>query len=136
MDVLSLALNAHLGLERCDAPQLLALPFADHLANHMNAIHATALFGLAEAASGEFLIRGRGDREDVGGVVRRATSKYSAPATSRVIATSKTDPNTLTNAIESVDAKGRALVAVEIELSDESGTKIGQFAFDWLLAKA
>ncbi|MEM7015243.1 MAG: DUF4442 domain-containing protein [Verrucomicrobiota bacterium] len=135
MDVLSLQLNAHLGLERCNDPQLLTLPFADHLTNHMNSMHATALFGLAEAASGEFLIRGRGDRKDIGGVVRRATSKYSAAATNQVTATSKTNPDTLVNAIEAVDAKGRALVAVEIELTEKSGNKIGQFTFDWLLAK-
>lgn len=137
MDVLELPFNAQLGLERCEDPrQLLALPFEERFLNHLGNLHASALFALAEASSGEFLIRNRGDREDIGGVVRRATSKYSAPGTSRVFATALTDPQTVFEAVEAVDAKGRALTTIEIELIGDDGTKVGRFAFDWLLAKA
>ena len=136
MDVLELPFNAQLGLERCEDPrQLLALPFEERHFNHLGNLHAAALYALAEASSGEFLIRNRGDREDFGGVVRRATSKYSAPATSRVVATALTDPQNVAEAVAVVDAKGRALTTIEIELTGDDGTKIGRFAFDWLLGR-
>ncbi|MFT5469918.1 MAG: acyl-coenzyme A thioesterase PaaI-like protein [Verrucomicrobiales bacterium] len=136
MNVLDLPFNSLLGFERCDdTEQLLALNFDSRLLNHLGNIHASALFALAEASSGEFLIRHRGERVDIGGVVRRANSKYSAPANSRVIATSLTDRSSVAEAISMVDVKGRALTTIEIEIKAVDGSLIGRFGFDWLLAK-
>lgn len=137
MNVVQLPFNTHLGLGRDDdGERLLVLNFAEHLLNHLGTLHASALFGLAEASSGEFLVRHRGGREDIGGVVRKAACKYSAPAKSAVSASSSTDPSVVADAIEKVDAKGRALITIDIEVADAASAKVGNFSFDWLLAKS
>ena len=73
MDVISLPFNAHVGLARSETKGCLLelAPRAEHL-NHLGTVHASALYALAEATSGEFLVQARGDREAIGGVVRRA----------------------------------------------------------------
>ncbi|MFT4690681.1 MAG: PaaI family thioesterase [Verrucomicrobiia bacterium] len=84
MNILSLPFNAHTGLQPGPDGYLLHLPFADHLLNHVGTVHASAICALAEASSGEFLVRHLDDekRDAVG---RKTTAKYSAPADSSLI---------------------------------------------------
>lgn len=68
----------------------LAPPDADHvlemresplLLNHVGTIHASILFALAEAGSGEFLLRHLGDAQrTVFAVLRTSTVKFRKPA--------------------------------------------------------
>jgi acyl-coenzyme A thioesterase PaaI-like protein len=58
MDVISLPFNRLIGLE-AGSPEsgfLLSLPAGVQYTNHLGTVHASALFAVAEAASGVFLV--------------------------------------------------------------------------------
>ena len=54
-----------------DAAHLLQLPSGDEYLNHLGTVHAAAQLALAEASSGEFLLRHFGSAENLVPVVRR-----------------------------------------------------------------
>jgi len=60
--VLDLSFNRFIGLQGADEPHLLRLPASERYLNHIGTVHASALVALAEASSGEFLPRHRGQR--------------------------------------------------------------------------
>lgn len=134
MDVTALPYNANLGITRAAAPDLLMLGDAPAVQNHLGTLHAAALFSLAEASSAEFLIQQRGERSDVGGVVRKVACKYSVAGQGRIISSSPNDPATLSEAITTVDSRGRALYPIDIELRNQDAKVIASFTFTWFLA--
>lgn len=135
MDITQLPFNSHVGIMRASKKDcLLMLSTRDCLKNHLGTIHASALFALAEATSGEFLIRSRGNRTEIGGVVRRNSSKYSAPAGGDVFSKVKTPTSIIEAAIEVVDVRGKSLVDIEVDLVDEELKLVSTFVFTWLLA--
>src|SRR6478609_3333434 len=79
-----------LGLQRGDAPPQLTLPEGEQYLNHLGTVHAGALSALAEAASGEFLLRHFGATDGVVPVVRRFEAKFRKPATGAVTSTVST----------------------------------------------
>ena len=134
MNIEQLPFNSLLGIRKSEEEStLLTLPFSEGLTNHLENVHASAIFALAEASSGEFLLRQRDSDSKVGGVVRKASCKYSAPARSSLNSSSPTDPEVLKQALLKVEEKGRALVTIEVLIQDESEKLIGKFTFDWLL---
>ncbi len=137
MDLTQLPFNDLIGIDRSDRPDaLLCLHFDQRLTNHLGTVHASALFALAEASSAEFLMRCRGDRDYISGVVRKAQSKYAQHASADVHAATKTSLDEIESAIAKVDAKGRALVSIDIDLHVDTGLNaVASFTFDWFLAK-
>ena len=66
MDVTDLPFNALIGIERAEANNaLLRLPSDPRYLNHLGSVHASALLALAEASSGEFLLRHFGSSEGI-----------------------------------------------------------------------
>ena len=62
-----------------DAAHLLQPPSSDEYLNHLGTVHAAAQLALAEASSGEFLLRHFGSAEDLVPVVRRVEAKFRNP---------------------------------------------------------
>ena len=135
MDVISLPFNAHVGLARSETKGCLLelAPRAEHL-NHLGTVHAGALYALAEATSGEFLVQARGDREAIGGVVRRAEVKYSRPAEGDRLLVSRvtTSLEVMEDAFSKIETRGRALVDIGVELRSGEET-LASFTFTWWL---
>jgi len=135
MDITKLPFNAHVGVSRSSRNEcLLMLTLEESLKNHLGTIHASALFSLAEASSGEFLIQSRDERTEIGGVVRRGTCKYSSPAKGSVFSQIKTPVSEIEKAIETIDARGKAMVDIDVDLIDESSKLIAKFQFTWLMS--
>jgi len=133
MDLTALPFNHHVGLRKSGQKDvLLKLSFSSKIENHLGTVHAGAIYTLAEAASGAFLVKHRGERTNVGGVVRKATSKYARPGRSTLRAYSDLDPAEVINAIAIVDEKGRATLSVPITIRSRDAI-VGQFVFEWLL---
>jgi acyl-coenzyme A thioesterase PaaI-like protein len=136
MDILSLPFNAHVSITRSAREgYLLELDSQPRHDNHLGTIHAAALFALAEATSGEFLLQSRGDRSDGGGVVRRSSAKYSRAATGVISSKVTTLPDVIASAISTVDSRGKALVEIDVALVDQDDHLIGTVGFTWLLAR-
>jgi acyl-coenzyme A thioesterase PaaI-like protein len=144
MHVTDLAINRAMGMQ-------LAPPGSDHilelpesspgspgsgalLINHLGTIHASVQFALAEAASGELLLQHLGAAQDqVFAVLRTSSVKFRKPAHGELRAAARfldTDPETLSAELES---RGRALVAILVEVADTRGVVTMTSRFDWFL---
>ena len=135
--VTELPFNRFLGLESATDPaQLLRLPAGTQYLNHLGTVHASAQLALAEASSGEFLLRSLGP--DSGGVipvVRRLESKFRKPANGTITSTVTTPPATLDQLRADLAAKGRAIVSITVELHDESGAHTLSATVEWFITK-
>jgi acyl-coenzyme A thioesterase PaaI-like protein len=79
--VIELPFNSFLGIRTAAEPsQLLQLPPGTRYLNHLGTVHASAQLALAEASSGEFLLRHFGSAEGIVPVVRRLEAKFRKPA--------------------------------------------------------
>jgi len=90
MDITQLPFNNFIGLKISDKTDfLLMLEERPEYRNHLNTVHASALFSLAEASSGHFLLNEFSELTDVVPVVRKAETKYKKPATGVVFSKAK-----------------------------------------------
>jgi acyl-CoA thioesterase FadM len=138
MDVTQLPLNQFLGLEPADPDSgfLVSLPAGPQYTNHVGTVHAVALLGVAEAASGEFLIRYFNGVTVYVPVVRRLESKFRRPAHGRISGRVSVADSVMERAVTELEAKGRALVELSVEVVDESGVVALTAQIEWFISKA
>lgn len=135
--VTELPFNQLLGIETVpEPPQVLRLPAGGQYLNHLGTVHASAQLALAEASSGEFLLRALGSATGVIPVVRRLEAKFRKPAGGAVTSTVSTPPEAIEQLRADLTAKGRALICVEVELHDESGVHSLSAKVEWFIATA
>lgn len=134
--VVDLPFNQFIGLQQDAEPNLLTLPAGGQYLNHLGTVHASALLALAEASSGEFLLKHLGHIEGLNPVVRRLESKFRKPANGSVTSTVTTKVEQLDALKNEVVAKGRALVGVAVELYDQTGEHVLSATVDWFIAKS
>jgi hypothetical protein len=134
--VIELPFNSFLGIETASGPtQLLRLPAGAQYLNHLGTVHASAQLALAEASSGEFLLRALGSASGVVPVVRRLEAKFRKPANGAITSTVSTPPETLELLQTDLVAKGRAIVSVAVELHDESGAHTLSATVEWFITR-
>ena len=134
--VTEIPFNKHLGLVASHDPSaLLELPEGPQYLNHIGTIHAGALLSLADAASGEFLLRQFGAQSGFIPVVRRLESKFRKPANGSIVAKASADPTALAQVETTLATKGRVLLLVMVELYDEAGTHVFSAKIEWHLQK-
>ncbi|HYF35924.1 MAG TPA: DUF4442 domain-containing protein [Prosthecobacter sp.] len=134
--VTELPFNRFIGLVPADeAAKLLRLPAGDQYLNHLGTVHASALLALAEASSGEFLLRHLGTAAGVVPVVRRLEAKFRKPATGVVTSATSAGPEALTQLQADLAGKGRALIAVTVELHDESAAHVLTATVEWFIQR-
>ncbi len=133
--VLDLPFNRFIGLQTAGEPHLLVLPSGSQYSNHLGTVHASALLALAEASSGEWLLRHLSGLEGIIPVVRRLESKFRKPANG--VVKSSVTPKTKQIEILKSDlaAKGRALIEVSIELHDEGGQHVLSAVVEWFITR-
>ena len=131
-----LPFNKFIGLEAGEGASLLRLPEGPQYLNHLGTVHASALLALAEASSGEFLLRRFGDLQGIVPVVRRLEAKFRKPARGAVTSAVSTPLEQLDGVNGDLAAKGRVLVSIDVELHDQSGTHVLSASVDWFIAKA
>jgi len=134
--VTELPFNRFLGIEPAAEPgQLLRLPAGGQYLNHLGTVHASAQLALAEASSGEFLLRALGSTAGIMPVVRRVEAKFRKPAHGAIASSVTTGEETLSQLRADLAAKGRALIAVAVELHDESGAHTLSAAVEWFITR-
>lgn len=134
--VTELPFNSFLGIETASEPtQLLRLPAGAQYLNHVGTVHASAQLALAEATSGEFLLRALGSTSGVVPVVRRLESKFRKPANGAITSTVSTPPETLEQLRADLVAKGRTIISVAVELHDESGAHTLSATVEWFITR-
>ena len=137
MNIVDLPFNRFLGIapsarEGC----VLSLPNDVRYTNHLGGVHACALLALAEATSGEYLIR---EFPDIGfeavAVVRHLNAKYRKPAHgaihSKICGTTQKKEEFLSLLTE----RGRALLEVKVDVFDEQGAHALVAMIEWFVAR-
>lgn len=134
--VTELPFNALVGIEFADdTAHLLRLPADPRYLNHLGTVHASAQLALAEASSGEFLLRHFGSIDGIVPVVRRMEAKFRKPANGSMTSGVTVARETLAQLDAELSAKGRALIAVPVELYDESGAHTLSATFEWFIQR-
>jgi len=134
--VTDLPFNKYVGLQTSPDPtKLLRLPANSHYLNHLGTVHASAQLALAEATSGEFLLKAVGSSEGLIPVVRRIEARFRKPAHGEITSMVTTPPEAVEKLRADLAAKGQALASVAVELYDEAGTNTLSSTVEWLIAK-
>lgn len=137
MNITDLPFNRFIGIARTQADgAVLALPGDDRYGNHLGTVHASALLALAEATSGEHLIRRFPDLGfGVVPVVRRVEAKFRKPALGAVHSKSSVPPEQEAEFRTTLTAKGRALITISVEVFDEHDAHALTATFEWFVAR-
>lgn len=131
MDVTKLPFVKKVGIVRAPDGRLI-LPFDSSIHNHLQTIHASAQFALAETASGNALqtlfpeLVGK-----VMPVLRDSHVKFKRPAQSAISAYAAVENESCTKFTEQLLNKGRASILVHVEIKDNEGvvTCVGEFTW-------
>ena len=140
MDVATLPFNRHLGLRIVEVdgvPEVVLDPSLHHL-NHVDTVHATVIFGIAEAASGQCLLSRFADLGDtVVAVLRKSEVKYRQPASpsAPLRASATLDDEAATTYRELLSTRGRATVEVDVSVVQED-VELFTGRFTWFAANA
>jgi acyl-coenzyme A thioesterase PaaI-like protein len=136
MKITEIAFHQKLGILASEKEgYLLALSFSESNRNHLNTFHASAIFGLAEISSGLFLQNEFTDIADkVLPVMRGANVKFKKPATSAIYSTAQFKNVDKAAFILELELKKRALITVEIKITDESEQLVFVGEYEWFVA--
>jgi acyl-coenzyme A thioesterase PaaI-like protein len=135
MDVTQIPFAKHIGIEHKDEGTL-ALEPTPIVQNHIQSIHASAQFALAETQSGLYLQEAF--PEYVGrvvGLLRGSTVKYKSPANTAIYAKATLGYEDREKFIVQLERKGRATIAIDASVCDEEGMVIMQGVFTWFVQK-
>jgi hypothetical protein len=136
MNVLEIPYNRFIGLNYSfDPDYLMMLENKEEYHNHLSTVHASALFALAEATSGYFLLIEFQQLENVIPVVRKVETKFKKPATGSIFSKASFVEATPQNIVQELSSRQRALVTVRIMLFDEKKVTVMQSDFEWFIVQ-
>jgi thioesterase domain-containing protein len=138
MNVHDLPYNIFMGIKDADAEEyLLELPESENYWNHLETVHAGALFSLAEASSGKFLLIEFTDLKfQIIPLLRKATVKYSKPVQGIVKSKGILIGRSKEEIVDELNRKSRTLIDVEVTLFSDAGEKVMTSVFQWFVSKA
>ena len=127
-------LNKHLGIEIVsigDGVAQTRLPFREEVTNHIGTVHATAIFGLAEAASGGALSGAFAPM-----VLKIRPVAASAGVTfAKIARTDLTADATTSEPSETLRTRltetGKAIFDVAVDVRDDRGVHVAQVTVTW-----
>lgn len=135
MDVTQIPFNKFLEISHASADALV-LAFSDRMQNHLGTFHASAQFALAEACSGLALQRHFPHlAESVVPVLRKSELKFKRPAQSNILAKAQLDAATREALELQLNKKGRATIAVPVEIAGQEGNITLTGSYEWYVQK-
>ena len=104
------------------------------LLNHVGTVHASAQFALAEASSGEFLLRHLGELQGhVFAVLRKSEVKFRKPAKGTLRTVARFGGANGDSLSAELTSRGRAFASVLVEIADLDGVVTMTGEYDWFL---
>lgn len=135
MDVLEIPFVNKVGIVKNQGGRL-SLDFVRSNQNHVQTVHASAQFALAETASGDMLQALFPELEgDVVPVLRSSEIKFKKPAVNAVFAYPAVTDEDVLKFEEQLAKKGRALLSVGVELRDEEEQITCSGVFNWFVQR-
>ena len=132
--VTELPFNNFLGIQPArNTEHLLRLPSGGQYLNHLGTVHAAAQLALAEASSGEFLLRHFASADDLFPVVRRVEAKFRKPANGSIVSTASAAPEALARLDAELSSKSRSVISIAVEIYDELGAHTLSATFEWFI---
>jgi len=114
----------------------LSLEYKNDVINHIETIHASAQFTLAETQSGIHLQKLFPELEGkVVPILRDADIKYKKPAQKKIFAYAQCDKESIEKFREQFSKKGRALIVVNVEIKDIEDILTSKASFTWFVQK-
>ena len=134
--VTELPFNNFLGIHPANkTAHLLQLPAGSQYLNHLGTVHAAAQLALAEASSGEFLLRHFGSADDLFPVVRGMGAKFRKPANGSIVSTAIAAPEALARLDAELSSKNRSVISITVEVHDELGAHTLSAKFEWFIQR-
>jgi len=133
MDVTHIPFAKHIGIERKEEGTL-KLESTQIVQNHIQSIHASAQFALAETQTGLHLqltfpeLVGK-----VVGLLRGANVKYKNTAKTSIYAVARIEEDMKEKFLTQIKRKGRAGIVVQVEVLDEEDVLTMQGEFSWFV---
>ncbi|MDA0346349.1 MAG: YiiD C-terminal domain-containing protein [Verrucomicrobia bacterium] len=138
MDVTELPFNQFVGIKKCETKPdgIFELSADPKYLNHVDTVHASALFALAEASSGQFLSEHLEEAEErVVPILRRAEIKYKKPAEGYLYTKGAYKEDAWKLFHESFDKKGRALLSFQIDVLNEEDAVVAYAIYEWFFTE-
>jgi acyl-coenzyme A thioesterase PaaI-like protein len=136
ISVTELPFNCLLGIHPAsDSAHLLELPSGNQYLNHLGTVHAGAQLALAEASSGEFLLKHFASSDDLFPVVRRVEAKFRKPANGSIVSTASAAPEALARLDAELSSKSRSVISITVEVYDELGAHTLSAKFEWFIQR-
>lgn len=133
METGKIAFVRKVGIERNEAGQL-TLELDNTTINHMQTIHAGALFTLAESSSGDALqecfpeLVGK-----VTPIVRDSKIKFRKPALTSVTAIPSISAGSASKFKEQLQKRNRSIIAVDVVVVDSDENVVCNAVFNWFV---
>lgn len=137
MDILTIPFHRYLNLKKHFGEEyIFESEEKPEYLNHLGTIHACYQLALAEATSGEFLLRQFEEiKSDVIPVVRKTEAKYHSPSNGNLYSKAAFDSADKNTVLLELAKKNRTVVKVKVEIFDSKNTKTLTVIFDWFLTK-
>lgn len=133
MQITEIPFAKHIGVVQYD-DDTLSLIQDSHIENHIQSIHASAQFTLAETQSGLCLQRTFPELESkVYAVLRSSEVKYKNPAYGTLLAKSNISQKNQDKCLAQLNRKGRASISIDVELIDKEGQATMMGSFVWFV---
>lgn len=132
MNIEDLPFNKYIQLSDNDLG--VGLTVQGHHLNHVGTVHATVVYGIAEACSGKALIDMLGaGRSEIIAVTRSGQIKYKSPATDDLTASVVRFSQESSDVLERLDSRGLARISVSVAVSQVDGMVVAEAEFEWVL---
>lgn len=113
-------------------PVVVHMPFKKALENHVQSVHASALFTVGETAAGIEALQTIPDGKAIP-ILRGAEVAYKRRAASDLVAKAVRDDGAAKAAREAFEAEGKGNLKVKAEVFDAGGEKVFEATFDYAL---
>lgn len=136
IDITKVPFNQLLGISLSkDADFLLQLDNRKEYRNHLDTVHAAALFALAEGSGAQLLLKAFPEEiiDNVIPVLRKVDVSYKKPATGVIKSKAILKGNTIENISAELQTKKRVLITTMVELFDEQNVKVFAANFEWFV---
>lgn len=136
MDITKVPFNQLLGISLSDHPDyLLQLDDKKEYTNHLETVHAAALFALAEGSGAQLLLKSFPDEiiDNVIPVLRKVDVFYKKPAIGIIRSKAIIQDKTIEEILVELQTKRRTLITTTVELYDPKNTKVFMANFEWFV---
>jgi acyl-coenzyme A thioesterase PaaI-like protein len=138
MHIAEIPFNQLIGLQREPAGGEFAvsLPADARYHNHLGIVHAAAQLALAEAASGDWMLRHFGDHAaKFIAVVRRMETKFKQPAHGKILSKATVEPAAAQQLAADLATRRAVAFTLRVDVFDEAGAHTLTGTVEWFITR-